>query len=162
MNKIILATLALNSIVFANIFEWKSDLHTKKYSNPMQEISKKIEQDINYFIIKNSRTPLNIVDAIPPHIVKPIIPARIKEPTLPSSIKLTKGEFEKTVEFEFRVKKASRQRDLELKKLQENYRFDVEKRNQKIELLSQQYNEDIARRNQIIQNIQMKKISLKM
>lgn len=153
MYKLLLLAFALNS--YAITFEWQSTQESHSYENPMKEISQKIEKEINIYIEQNTLEPLDITQAIPPHILKPELPPRVKEPVLPSPIKLTKGEFEKTSAFEFRVQKASSERDFELNKLQENYRAAVEKRNRQIEFLSKEYNENIAKRNQIVKNIQL-------
>jgi hypothetical protein len=152
MNKIMTAILILQLSLLANTFEWSSKAQAKSADNSLSKISQMIEEDINKFV--DNRTPLDVSSAIPSVISKPELPPKIAMPTLPEPIKLIRGEFEKTSDFERRVQDASRKRDLELKKLQEEYRVKVEKRNKTIEQLSKEYNLKVAQRNAIIKNIQ--------
>ncbi len=152
MYKILIISLLLQITSIATTFEWKSNNNSSAVANPLSEVTQQIEKEINRFVYK--KTPLDITKAIPPAIEKPTIPQEIAVPILPDPIKLTRGEFEKTVAFDKRVQVASKTRDVLLTKLQEEYRVKVEARNKEIDRLSLKYNEKVTQRNQIIKNIQ--------
>lgn len=136
----------------ANTFEWKSDSIAKSVDNPLDDIVKIIQSDISKSIVP--RKPIDLSTAVPKKIQKPTIPVEIQRPILPKSIKLVRGEFEKTVIFDLRVQKASNDRDKILKQIQEKYRKEVEFRNKNIEKLSNNYNQAVERRNDIIAKLQ--------
>lgn len=153
MKKILFLLFGLQALLFSNIFEWKSSSNTQTIKEPLIEISKLIEDGINRY--GDKRNPIDISKVILPKIEKPSLPPEVKLPALPTPIRLTRGEFEKTVDFERRVQIASKKRETELKKLQEEYRIKVELRNKEIVRLSKEYNEKVSQRNQIIENIQL-------
>ena len=80
-----------------------------------------------------------------PSTLKPVaLPAEIAKPTLPPVMTLTKDEFETKAQFDGRVAQAMSEREAVIKKLQEQYRKDVEKRNKEVDHLREAYQEEIA------------------
>ncbi|OCL93957.1 caspase family protein [Aliarcobacter thereius] len=62
-----------------------------------------------------------------------LYPPLIQTPSLPSQEDLVKSQFESKSQFEQRIQETKRQRDIEILKLQEKYRKDVEIRNSELE-----------------------------
>ncbi|MDD2699366.1 MAG: caspase family protein [Arcobacteraceae bacterium] len=96
----------------------------------------------------NPRKPVDITSRIPKEIVKPTLPKEITKPILPTMPVLVKGEFETKAMFEERVVQTANERQFQINKIQEQYRQDVEARNQTIETLSAEYKEKVKERNQ--------------
>ena len=86
-----------------------------------------------------------LVEFTKPSALKPVIlPAEIAKPTLPPVMTITKDEFETKAQFDGRVAQAMSEREAVIKKLQEQYRKDVEKRNKEVDHLREAYQEEIA------------------
>ncbi len=73
-----------------------------------------------------------------------VLPAEIAKPTLPEIKTLIKDEYETKAEFDKRVALAVSEREEAIKKLQEEYRQDVEKRNKKVDELKEDYQDEIT------------------
>lgn len=144
--------LLSQTLLFSSTFEWKSQNEVTSVDKPLDEIFRVIEENVKRVIV--TKKPIDLTNAIPPEIPKPILPPEVEKPGLPVAIQLQRGEFEKKTAFEKRVQEASAKRDNELKVLQEVYRLKVEIRNKKVEELSAQYNKKIEKRNLIIERLQ--------
>ena len=147
MQSFIIFFYIFSLVVYGNSFEWsKGDVYPKD-----SNLSTFIHQEIQKYSYKE---PLKVTKAIPPLVKKPFFPPEVEVPQLPKPIKLIRGEFEKTVEFEKRVQEAVKKRKALLKKMQMEYRKKVEIRNKEIERLTKEYNQAVEKRNKILKNLQ--------
>lgn len=149
--KLVVSIVSIQAILSASTFEWSSTTQSKSVDKPSMYITALIEKEMNERIY--SKKPLDISHAIPKEIVLPIMPPEVKKPYFPTSLELKRGQFEKSDAFDKRVLTSTKEREKELKVLQENYRLQVQVRNETIEKLSKKYNEDVAKRNAILTRI---------
>jgi len=152
MPKLLFLVLLIQSVLFAETFEWKSDHKTITIKNPLKNILMLVEKDMSKEIY--TRKPIDLTHKIPPEVSKPQLPPKIKKPKLPHVLKLVRDDFETTKAFQLRVQNTAKQREKELKRLQEQYRSDVQNRNNKIEELALDYNKKIEERNRVLKALQ--------
>ena len=150
--KIIIMMLCLQVAAFAETFEWKSDKKVISIDNPLKNIMMLIEKDMSKIIY--AKKPIDLTHEIPPNVPKPTLLSEVHKPLLPPVMKLVRDDFETSRAFKLRVQHASKKREQELKKLQEQYRIDVQKRNDAIENLALAYNKKVQQRNQKLKELQ--------
>ena len=150
--KLLLLALLFQSIVLADTFEWESDAKVITIKNPLNNILMLVEKDMSKEIY--GRKPIDLTHKIPPNISTPQLPPKMKKPKLPHVLKLIRDDFETPKAFQLSVQKTAKQREGELKRLQEQYRIDVQKRNNTIEELALEYNRKIEARNHELKKLQ--------
>ena len=152
LKKLIIIVLLLQSVMYAETFEWQSNKKVITIDDPLKNIMRMIEKDMSKMIY--GKKPIDFTHEIPPEIPKPTLPPEIKKPSLPPVIKLVRDDFETSSAFKLRVQREAKKREAELKKLQEQYRKDVQKRNDKIEELALAYNKAVQKRNEKLKELQ--------
>ena len=93
-----------------------------------------VQRLVNLYLVPKSEKDINL-----------LLPPKIKKPTLPPVSKLIKSEFETKEMFNKKVKQAMLEREKKIKRLQLNFRKQVEARNQKIKELQRLHKEDLKR-----------------
>ncbi len=118
----------------------------QKIENPYQNLNdkEKLSALTNYFVKKE----LNIA--------KPIYPKKPSKPTIKKAKSIVKGRFEKTSDFERRVKLAKQKREKYIESIENRYKQDVLIYNKQVKNITKRYNDEIKKLKNNIYNITVK------